>query len=342
MILDIARHGWLMLRRDRAALILSFIVPVVFFSIFASIFGGRDSSTPKVRLAVVDLDLSKQSERLIAALDAESAIEVRRGPDAKKQPGVRFDAATAEQYVRGGSSPAALIIPKGFGETPVSFGPSTSEGPKFKLISDSSDPIAANVVSGLLQKVVMTSMPDTMIRSGMDAMDRFGGGLTPEQRTLMQQNIEAVNATDGSSAQPNSGSLVNMEIVDVLGETKKSPLVAFYAAGIGVMFLLFAASGAGGVLLEEQESGTLDRILSTRVTMSTLLFGKLLYLWSLAVVQLLVMFIWGALVFKLELLSHLAGFAIMTAVTAFACSTFGLALAAVARTRQQLSALSTL
>ena len=46
-------------------------------------------------------------------------------------------------------------------------------------------------------------------------------------------------------------------------------MVSFYAAAIGVMFLLFTASSAGGSLLDEAESGTLDRVLSSRVTMGT-------------------------------------------------------------------------
>ena len=54
-------------------------------------------------------------------------------------------------------------------------------------------------------------------------------------------------------------------------------MVSFYAAAIGVMFLLFTASGASGSLLDEAESGTLDRVLSTRVTMTTLLAGKLAF-----------------------------------------------------------------
>ena len=32
-------------------------------------------------------------------------------------------------------------------------------------------------------------------------------------------------------------------------------IVSFYAAGIGVMFLLFSSSGAGGSLLDEEETG---------------------------------------------------------------------------------------
>ena len=59
---------------------------------------------------------------------------------------------------------------------------------------------------------------------------------------------------------------------------RRELLVSFYAAGVGVMFLLFSVSGAGGALLDEVESGTLDRVLSTRVGMSGLLLGKWLFL----------------------------------------------------------------
>ena len=40
MILAVVRTHFARLKRDRAALVLSFIVPIVFFSVFASIFGG--------------------------------------------------------------------------------------------------------------------------------------------------------------------------------------------------------------------------------------------------------------------------------------------------------------
>src|SRR5207237_6237803 len=106
-------------------------------------------------------------------------------------------------------------------------------------------------------------------------------------------------------------SLVPIEVSHILGKTKNNPIVAFYAAGIGVMFLLFTASNAGGALLEESESGTLDRILTTRVTLTKLLLGKLVYLWTLGFAQLVVMFVWGAIAFKLELFKYFGGLAIM-------------------------------
>ena len=48
MIFNIVRTALIALRRDRASLALSFILPIVFFSIFAVIFGGQHDSTPKI------------------------------------------------------------------------------------------------------------------------------------------------------------------------------------------------------------------------------------------------------------------------------------------------------
>ena len=111
-------------------------------------------------------------------------------------------------------------------------------------------------------------------------------------------------------------------------------MISFYAAAIGVMFLLFTASGSAGALLDEAESGTLERVLSTRVTMTKLLAGKLVFNTLLAFVQLVAMFLWGWAVFKLDFFSHLAGFMVMGLSTAFAVAAFGMLLASVCHTRR--------
>jgi ABC-2 type transport system permease protein len=339
MILSVVKAGWLNLRRDRAALMLSFAVPIVFFSIFAGIFGAQRSHTPRTAMAVADEDRTPQSKHLIEALQKESALKLVLAP----KDGPPFDAARAEEYVRGGDAPVALVIPKGFGATKIRFGgPGASSAPSFRILTDSADPIAQQVASGLLQKVVMTSTPEMMMDAGADAFEKMTGGLTPEQRQSIDANMRqyrqylaqpepakpaaSENARTGSSP----GTFVKIETTDIVGQNKSNVVVALYAAGIGVMFLLFTASG------------TLDRILTTRLTLTRLLLGKLAYLWTLGVVQLIVMFVWGAVAFKLDLVHHIPGFLLMTAATALATSAFGLLLASVARSRAQLGAISTL
>ncbi|HEY3124013.1 MAG TPA: ABC transporter permease, partial [Thermoanaerobaculia bacterium] len=232
-----------------------------------------------------------------------------------------------------------------FGQIPIRFGPSASR-PKLLLLADSSDPIGPQVVAGLLQGIAATAMPDVMAQTGVEELERWGGGLTPEQRARMDTSIRVLRDRVALPGRPDSGAsaagLVDVEVKDILGETKKNPTSALLAAGLGVMFLLFSAAGAGGALIEEAESGTLDRILSTRVSMGRLLLGKVAYLSSVAVTQLVVMFVWGQIFFGLELHRHVPGFLIMTIVTAIACSCFGLVLAALSRSRMQLVALSNL
>ncbi len=340
MIASVVRAGWLNLRRDRAALMLSFIVPIVFFSIFAGIFGAQKSKTPKTTVVVADLDRSDSSRRLIEALKRESALDVVLSPKKSTAP---FDATSAEAFVRAGDAPVALVIPKGFGTTRIRFD-AANNGPAFRLMSDSADPIADQVVGGLLQKTMMISMPEMMMDAGVSEVDRWSGGLTPQQKAALDQNMKGYRdltaRTPAKTTSPDS--LIRIEKTDVVGQNKSNVVAALYAAGIGVMFLLFTASNAGGALLEENESGTLDRILTTRLTLTQLLLGKLVYLWTLGFTQICVMFVWGAVAFRLQLIEHIGGFLIMALTTSLATSAFGLLLASVCRTRAQLGAMSTL
>ncbi|MGB9236673.1 MAG: ABC transporter permease [Terriglobales bacterium] len=342
----IVRTAIVSLRRDSGALALSFILPVVFFSIFAVIFGGHRDSTPKIKVIVVDEDRSRASQRLVQGLKQESSLVVKSRPEPVKgveQP--EFTATTAEVAVKEGTAPVAVIIPHGLGENPIAFGPPDANRPTIQLLEDSSDMVAPHMIAGLLQKVAMTSMPDLMAEQGSRYFDQFTGGLTKEQRDRLNDGIRRLRERQDSGAATSGsgdGGIVAVTARAVVGENKNNPMVSFYAAAIGVMFLLFTASGAAGALLDEAESGTLDRVLSSQVTMTSLMLGKLAYNSLLAFAQLVVMFLWGWAAFKLDFWSHIPGFVVMGICTSVAVAAFGLLLASICRTRAQLGALSTL
>ena len=345
---SIIRTAMVSLRRDRGALALSFILPVVFFSIFAVIFGGRRDATPKIHVVIVDEDHSRASERLVQGLKQEGSLVVKTRPEPVKdaaQP--EYTSATAELAVKEAVAPIALVIPHGFGESPISLGPTDTNHPAIQLLEDSSDMIAPQMVTGLLQKVAMTSMPDVMAEQGSKYFDQFAGGLTPEQRDRLSEGLRQLRERQESGATGflsgnAGGGIIAVKPRAIVGENKNNPMISFYAAAIGVMFLLFTASSAAGALLDEAESGTLDRVLSSRVTMTSLLLGKLTYNSLLAFSQLVVMFLWGWVMFKLDFWSHLPGFVVMGVCTAVAVASFGMLLASICRTRAQLGALSTL
>ncbi|HTW81880.1 MAG TPA: ABC transporter permease [Terracidiphilus sp.] len=349
---SVARASLLALRRDRAAFVLSFILPIAFFSIFAVIFGGRHDTTPRVHVILVDEDQSEASRDLVRGLSRESSLIVSTHPDpaSKNAPAPPdYTAATAEAAVKAGDAPVALVIPRGFGQHPVGFGPDSQATP-IQLLNDSSDTIAPQVVTGMLQKAAFTSMPAIMAQQGMQYSERYIGSFTPAQRAQMQSSLDDLKKIQSRMDDPSSpntssdfsASIIAVNTRSVVGDNNHNSLISFYAAAIGVMFLLFTASGSAGALLDEAESGALDRVLSSRITMTRLLAGKLFYNTILAFVQLIAMFLWGRAVFKLDFFSHLAGFTVMGIATAFSVAAFGLLLASACHTRAQLGALSTL
>jgi len=49
--------------------------------------------------------------------------------------------------------------------------------------------VAAQVVAGMLQKTVMTALPDSMAGMGMKYFEQASGGLTPQQRQSIESNM---------------------------------------------------------------------------------------------------------------------------------------------------------
>ncbi len=349
MIGTLLKLGWLNLRRDRVAQMLTFLLPIVFFSIFANVFGGQgDSQTARIRVAVVDEDGSELSGRILGGLKAETGLRPQTTAE-RDGTGAVLDRAAAEALVRGGDVPVAVVIPAGLGAafSKSGFG---GGGPSIQLLADKSDPIAPQMVTGLLQKVTMTAAPDLMMQGGMRQFEQFGGALTPQQRTAIDAWLPQLKPQSSGSSAPGAGAGggglmgVGVEVVDVMRtDNRRGSLISFYAAGIGVMFLLFSSvAGAGGALLDEAEAGTLERLLSTNIGMTGLLAGKWIFLALVGCLQLSVMFLWGRVAFGLPLFSHLPGFAVMTVFTASAAAALGLVLATLARSRAQLSGFSTI
>ena len=349
-MLAIIRIGIQALRRDRPALALCFLLPIAFFTVFASVFGGRKDVTPRINLIVVDEDRSVASQDLLLGLEKESTLHVYTHPDATSQGEhpADYTAESAEEAVRAGKISVALMIPRGFGVDPISFGQNAS-GPKLRLLNDNSDPVAPQVVMGMLQKAALTTMGPALAEKGSDYFEMYAGGLTDNQRQHLEESLDNLRhsteeAKNQPTTQPSSSAnmMIAVEQKTIVGEQENKPILSFYAAAVGVMFLLFTSSGSAGALLDEAESGTLDRVLSSHVTMTQLLAGKLTFNMLLAFAQLVLMFLWAWLVYHVDLPHHVFGFVVMGVTTAFAVAAFGIFLASICRTRAQLGSLSTL
>ena len=384
------------LLHNHVELLLAFVVPIAFFSIFALIFGKGIGSgaTPKIKVVTVHEPNDPRAKSIVEALRDSGTLRLMRNDDA-----TTISRDQAVRLVRSGSVAMAIVVK------------TDGEEMSAEILADSSDQVAPKIVSALVGRSLAmqlagaptqipglamqpetmrpeTMRPETMrpmttqarnsqlaaakgkIRNSIHNEDPKSNvirqpteTITPASTRISSARIDqdpSAIADHDSSANADQAMLGQsgkslpaaqmsgvsdrskdaVEIVDVIGDGKSNPVVSMYAAGIAVMFLLFGASGGGGALLEERENQTLDRLLSTHMTMDHLLLGKWFYLTVLGIVQVSVMFVWGQYVFGIDLWGHLDGFLMMTIVTAGAAAAFGLFLATLCKTRGQLNGLS--
>ncbi|MDB4640157.1 ABC transporter permease [Pirellulaceae bacterium] len=365
MIRTAIRASWLNLKRDRLALVLTFVVPIIFFTVFATIFSSMSSGGSKVKIFVVDEAQNSFSTRIHKALEKDKETFVfpsekyllnKLNTNPNEPDETELTAKNLEKLVSDGHITLGVVLPQDF---KISF---QNASEKVKVFADTkANPIAYQMINGILQKVAMTHAPGAMFGQGIKMLEQFGGELTKQQSKLVENLSKQLASNNEKGSKPGNETveatksdagfrgLVTTEILDVREQAdqrrgrKNRAAVSFYASGIAVMFLLFSMTSAASSILEEEEMGTLERVLDSKLGLNGFLLSHWLFTAALGFVQIFVMFAWGAIGFGLDLWStdHLIGFTIVTAVTSAAAASFGLLLGSICHTRAQLNGLST-
>ncbi|MBS0263526.1 MAG: ABC transporter permease [Planctomycetes bacterium] len=338
MIGVVLRTSLLRLWHNRLDLTLAFVVPIIFFSIFALIFGGHvGRNLMTVKLAVVDQDRTDFSRQIVADLEATPGLTVLqqagRGP---RSGPLQPDAARL--LVQQGQAAVAVVLPAGLFESVTG---ATETAAVVELLADSSEPVAPQWITGRLREAVMVHQGEYLASQGA----RRARAAKLALRLARGRREPADDSDDPDDIEEFSAALSSgwtLETIDVLGSRQTNPTVSMYAAGIAVLFLLFSTTNAAGSLLDEEEAGTLERLLTSQLTLNQLLAGKWLWTWGLACAQTTAMFVYAWLVFGVNFPAHIPGFCVMTACTTAAASSLALCLATLCRTRQQLTGVSTI
>lgn len=369
MIFALIKAQTISLLRDRMAMALSFALPCVMFSVFAVIFGGIGKSTPQpLQILVADQDGSKSSQRMIDALRSIERIVVKTVQDFSTEAGnsttndsdAMNDRDQAVVAVQKGKVAAAVIFPQGMEDSFANFG--QSDRPSIELIYDPANPMAEQMLVGVLQASAFTSSPEILIDKGIEQFRQFGGSFTPLQEVAVQAMKAAVSRTGnvpgedkdstGATGLSMSDGIVRITSISARDIGKNagnarndgSRMISYYAAGISVMFIMFSMSSASSSLLEHQARGTLERLLSGRMTMLHLLASHWIFYAMLGVVQISLMFVFAAVFFRLDLwhAETVLGAGIMAIVSSMSSAAFIMMIATLCRSRKQLEGLSTI
>jgi ABC-2 type transport system permease protein len=296
-------------------LVLIFALPIVFFSIMTAVLEqlSDPTSIATVKVGVIDHDDSETTRYIVRQLQAQRDFTVVALSGADKTE----DQPERARLLRENRLTAIVVFPAGFEKSQSSSGSSHA----IELLEDRANPIYAGILAKLLESALR----------GYAQLASISAALP-----------QSLNVDAASPEIP----AVRVERLDVFGAgfgQQRKIAVAYGAAGNAVLFLLFAMAGSGATLLDEEESGILERILVSGVSVRGWLLHKWLFFTLIGTVQVTAMFLWGALVYHVELFrgTHFWGFLVMTLATALAAAALGILLAVLCRSRTQLAGIST-
>ncbi len=185
MIATLLRIGWINLRRDRVAQAMTFVLPIMFFSIFAMVFGNQRNPTQKVDVAVVDEDRSAYSTRARRRRSRPRAACAVADDGARRRPtGPPLDRAPAEALVKDGHRArrrsccrrAWATAPSVSGAAATRRRRRCSCWPTCRIRS------RRRWCRGCCRRSASRRRPTRWRDEGIAMFERYGGPLTPAQR----------------------------------------------------------------------------------------------------------------------------------------------------------------
>jgi ABC-2 type transport system permease protein len=218
--------------RDRRALVISVLTPILvaafFGSLFAPVSGGN--SIARMKVGVADLDQSALTKAVLESLSQDASLDVQELPENQ-----------ATELVRSGKLRAAIVFPKGF--EPAATGALLGIGqmPDVKLLYDPSQSMIRPMVAGLLSQHVMQRL----------SRPNFIGNSKP-----IPFNVDSIAVTAGPRYNSYSHSFAGMSIQFILLMGIDAGIALLLMRQEGMWRRLRAAPLSRGVLLGSRVTGT--------------------------------------------------------------------------------------
>jgi len=338
-LLALVRKDLILYVNDKRALLLHLLMPVVLAAFFGSLFGGASSErTSKIDVGLVLLDQSASGQKIAAGLKADDALRI-----------VELSELEAQQRVRAGKLPVAVVIPAGFGTAAdgALFGGPKGERPELPLYYDPSQSTVLAMVKGLLtQHVMQTTSAAMMGSAGAATTAKYLDQLHASRRTdpeaaqlsdfltgVKKFQDQRLAAEAGKPAAQESGGMTVPYTTrdEALSSGPKYNGYAHSFAGMGVQFILFMGIDLGIGVLTARRLGIWGRLLAAPVSLATVLLARAVSGTVIALGLICALFACAALIFKVQI-GSLPGFLGIALCFSLMTAAFGLFIAAFGKT----------
>jgi ABC-2 type transport system permease protein len=285
--------------QDKGDLAFSLLLPIVTFALMYGAFGGH--TLFEATASVVNEDGGAYSTQLIEQLDGVQGIDIEM-----LAPG------DADAKLERSDLLLVLYIPAGFSEKLAS-------GEKAELIfkqrgnGGQEGQILASIIRSVAEEMNQEFQVRAQVKSNLE-----GAGIPEDHIDVIVQQFLAEERQ-----QPAVG-----VVEEVVGGSPD--FINQYLPGIVTMYVLFALTIGARTIVEERKRGTLERLLTTRLSASELFFGKFLASVSRGFLQTLILLCLSYAVFQMFTPLSFIVSLVICLVFAAAASALGLIIASVA------------
>ncbi len=317
-MLDIAQKDLRQNLRDRNTFLFLLIMPIAFTLLFSLAFGGGSKDT-RLAVAFLDQDHGQLSQALQAQIRASKEL---RWVDSTGQ-----TSAALEKLVQDGKLAAAVIIPAGYSDS-LSHAARMGAPLKLQVIVDTGSSAGLSAQSSLLTVSSHFMNAVQAVHAVLAAKAAAGENPAPETfDSLLNEALQAWQEPPIHVAVIVAGKPV--------GQASSPMQPSQVSPGMMSQFSIAGLLTAAQLLVEERKSRTMQRLLTTSAQRVEILLGHYLAIFTLILVQLLILIVFGQVVLKLDYL-RLPWATLLLAVTSAACvAGLGVLIGTLAKTDDQ-------
>lgn len=307
-VLSVARKEVRQLSRDRLTLGFVVAVPLIQLGLFGYAINQDVRHLPAV---VVDHSFTELSRRMVGRLEATQTFDVVRYVEREDD---------ARRMLRDGEARAAILIPPDFDRRYR-----RGRGAQMAILVDASDPViarsaraAADGLSDVIEREIQVFRVEGQEGALRAPRNRGRFGLEPE--LIAERPVEFV-------------------VLSFFNPELRTPM--FVVPGLlGVILTTTMILMTAVALVRERERGTFEFLISTPVSRSELMVGKILPYVAIGVVQVLLILAAGLLLFHVPMEGSFVGLLVASLAFIVANLTLGLVISSITDSQLQATQLS--
>jgi len=317
--------------RDRAALTFMLLAPFLLtigMGFVTGRFSGRTSGISDIPVIIVNLDKQELGNALEDLFNSEDLADL-------VEPTASSDPEAARHQIDLDEASAAIIIPEGFTHsiipadgTMFSADSARPEPVQIEVYTNPSRPTGAGILKAIVDEFV--SRVEEGRTSGMTSISQLmaSGLLDPqnaddEVRDLFQ-NVDQSESTAITLKKNTEGP-----------QAVEFDLLAYFAPGMALMFLMYTVSYGGRSILAERSQGTLPRLMISPTHTAQVLGGKVLGIFFMGVAQVGILILASTVFFQVKWGDAL-GIIVLILAAVFGATGWGMLITAFARTPAQV------